>query len=381
MDLVGEMLLENLNLHHRGDIEAVLIRPRFVTRLGRFPRLARRTTFNADRVLNRFVEYPRVLRRIRNQFDIFHLVDHSYSHLVHHLPPSRTIVTCHDLDTFQGILKPNHARKSLLFKAMTRRILSGLKRAAVVSCNSCATRDQVLLHQLLPTERLVVIRNSVHPAYSSKPDPIYDQRVGRLLGPGSCGALDLLHVGSTIPRKRIDLLLKLFSEVHQQIPSARLIRVGGAFTEPQTDLIERLQIGKSVIVLPHLDRRELAAVYRRATMLLLPSAAEGFGFPVVEAMACGTPVVASDIAPLREVGGDIAAYSAVGNLSEWSNSVLSMVQEKRERPRDWEARAKEGVRWIERFNSKEYASHNYSIYRRLADALTNETSFSASADS
>ena len=62
----------------------------------------------------------------------------------------------------------------------------------------------------------------------------------------------------------------------------------------------------AIVVLPFVDRATLAAVYRRAALALLPSEREGFGLPLVEALACGTPVVASDIPVLREVGGDAA---------------------------------------------------------------------------
>ena len=61
-------------------------------------------------------------------------------------------------------------------------------------------------------------------------------------------------------------------------------------------------------MLPFLDRATLAAVYRRSALVLLPSEREGFGLPVLEALACGTPVVASDIDALREVGGDAVRY-------------------------------------------------------------------------
>ena len=70
--------------------------------------------------------------------------------------------------------------------------------------------------------------------------------------------------------------------------------------------------------MPLLDRDELADLYRRAALVLLPSDREGFGLPVVEAMACGTPVVASDIPALREIGGDAAAYCAPGDVHRGS---------------------------------------------------------------
>ena len=74
---------------------------------GSVPVLGRRPWFrNADRLLNRFVNYPRYLRQHASEFDVFHIVDHSYAQLVHELPAARTVVTCHDLDTFRCLLDP-----------------------------------------------------------------------------------------------------------------------------------------------------------------------------------------------------------------------------------------------------------------------------------
>jgi glycosyltransferase involved in cell wall biosynthesis len=69
------------------------------------------------------------------------------------------------------------------------------------------------------------------------------------------------------------------------------------------------------------SRGDLAALYRRAAVVLLPSDAEGFGLPAIEALACGTAVVASDIPPLREVGGDAVVYCPVGDLPAWVAAV------------------------------------------------------------
>jgi glycosyltransferase involved in cell wall biosynthesis len=367
---VAEMLYENLEVHHRKEVDAILIRPSFVFRLSRIPNVGiRGRAFNADRILNRFVHYPRFIRRLRNKFDVFHIVDHSYSHLVHALPYGRTIVSCHDLDTFKSVLDSNRVYKSRPFRAMSKRILRGFQSATVVSCDSCATRDEIIAHKLLSGRRLVVIPNGVHPACSHSVDPIFDQRIGRLLGPKSPDAVELLHVGSTIPRKRIDQLLRVFAAVREQVPSARLIRVGGAFTEAHRDLVKELHIGNTVMVMPYLEPRELAAVYRRATMLIIPSEAEGFGLPVVEAMACGTPVVASDIPALREIGGAATAFCSVGDVAGWRETVLALLAERRDRPLDWQIRSRENLRWAARFSWKEYAARYLSIYRGLAGPL------------
>ena len=72
------------------------------------------------------------------------------------------------------------------------------------------------------------------------------------------------------------------------------MRVGGPFTAAQQAQVRELGLGDAIVVLPLLDRSTLAAVYRRCALVLMPSEREGFGLPVLEALACGTPVVASD---------------------------------------------------------------------------------------
>ena len=81
-----------------------------------------------------------------------------------------------------------------------------------------------------------------------------------------------------------------------------------------------------IVTLPFLDRRVLAAVYRRAALVLQPSEREGFGLPVAEAMACGTPVVASTVPALREAGGDGAIYCRVGDLRRLDGAVGALLR-------------------------------------------------------
>ena len=106
---------------------------------------------------------------------------------------------------------------------------------------------------------------------------------------------DLLHVGSTIPRKRIDVLLEVVAAVRRAEPGARLLKAGGSLTAEQERLARSLGLADAVVTLPFLTRRTLAALYRRAAVVLQPSEAEGFGLPVAEALACGVPIVASDL--------------------------------------------------------------------------------------
>jgi glycosyltransferase involved in cell wall biosynthesis len=91
-----------------------------------------------------------------------------------------------------------------------------------------------------------------------------------------------------------------------------------------------LGIRENVRVLPFLSVAELAAVYRRAALLVLPSEAEGFGLPVIEAMANGTAVLAADLPVLREVGGDAAEYARIGDVNDWALKATALLHEHRD---------------------------------------------------
>jgi glycosyltransferase involved in cell wall biosynthesis len=314
MDLVGDMLTRTLSSDHNQQVAPTKIRP---TLTGSYHgKLAR--------FLGRFLRYPNKLKPIEQDFDLFHVVDHSYAHLVHYLRPERTIVTCHDLDTFRCLLDPQQEPRSVPFRIMTGRILSGLKKAAHVTCDTAATRDAILRHGLLPVEKLTVVHNGVAPEFCVTADPKADKHLEQLLGRGQNDCPEILHVGSTIPRKRIDTLLQMFYEVRQAIPKCRLLRIGGPFTNEQLALAKRIGVDAFIDVLPRLDFSLIAAAYRRAAVTVLTSEAEGFGLPLIESLACGTPVVASDIPALREIGASAVRFCPVGEATAFARAVVEL---------------------------------------------------------
>ena len=363
MDLNGDMLCHFLQQDHAREIAATQVRPALHRRLMRIPLIRKPFAWNADRLMNRFVDYPRQVRRQRDQFDLFHVVDHSYAQLVHDLPANRTLVTCHDLDTFRCLLEPEREPRPRWFQSMAQRTLDGFRQAAHVICNSNATRSQLLRHGLFPPERVTVIHSGVHPAFAAIPDPVADARAAALLPLEASNAVVLLNVGSTIPRKRIDVLLRVFASVVQQVPETRLIRVGGPFTEAQLQLARELGVEQSVLVLPFLDRKELASVYRRAALLLQTSEAEGFGMPLAEAMACGCPVVASDLPVLREIGGTACAYCPVGDIGHWTQTVLGRLRERAEQNGRLKSSRHEALAWVKGFSWAENARRTAEIYK------------------
>jgi glycosyltransferase involved in cell wall biosynthesis len=321
-----------------------------------------RLACSADRAYNRFIDYPRHLRRVAGAHDVYHVVDHSYAHLAWQLPAGRTVVTCHDLDAFRSIFVGAEERRSAPFRAATRYILGGLRRAKAIVCDTAAIAEELIRRTIVPADRVSVVHLGAGGQFTTTPDAEGDASMARLL-PFSRSAPVVLHVGATIPRKRIDVLLRSFAGLRRgPEPCPRLVHVGQPFTAEQIALARQLGIEDRVAVLPALDDRQLASVYRRAAVLALPSDREGFGLPVVEALRCGTAVVASDLAALREVGGAAARYCPAGDVAEWARALSEAVGGPGGQS-DRDARSA----WAASFTWQRYADQMTRIYSAVAE--------------
>jgi glycosyltransferase involved in cell wall biosynthesis len=362
MDLVGDMLFQNLEQHCRREVAATQLRPSFQRGASAF--LPGKLARNARRWMGRFVYYPHWLASQSDRYDLFHIVDHSYSQLIRKLPLGRAVVTCHDLDTFRCLLDPAAEKRPAWFRAMARQILDGFERAAHVIAVSAATRDELLRHRLALPERISVIPNGVHPSCTALPDPEADRRAGELTGRGD-GPI-LLSVGSTIARKRLDVFLRVAAAARNEFPAVRIVRVGG-LTPELLRLAADLDLERSMLCLPFLERNVLAAVYRSAALLLHTAEAEGFGLPVIEALACGCPVIASDIPVLREVAGPEATYCGVADVGCWRDAVTALLRERAAEPQQWRLRRSRGCERAARFSWAENARLTSLVYQKVIE--------------
>lgn len=318
MDLCADQLLKHLPLA-APNIQPIDLEWPFRKRFQMLPVVGSRgIAFNADRLLNRQVYLPRSLRRRSTDCDCFHIVDHSYAHLVHSLPPGRIGVYCHDLDAFRSLLDPSSEPRPWWFRKIARRILTGLKAATVVFHNSSTVGQQIVNSKLVPPDRLVHAPLGVSEEFT--PDSSSNHAVK-----GS--ERFLLHVGSNTPRKRLDVLLDVFAHVKQKFPTLRLVQVGGPWPRNLSDQIDRLKLEGAIEQKRGLSRQDLAELYCGAAAVLVTSEAEGFGLPIIEALACGAVVIASDIPVIREVGSDAVIYAPVAAVEKWSDTVVRVLTE------------------------------------------------------
>jgi glycosyltransferase involved in cell wall biosynthesis len=371
MDVIAEMILMHLQKGRGDEVDAVLVRPPYRRPFGRFaPKRLAGVARNADRVFNRYYAYPRRLAALarRDLFDVYHIVDHSYAQLVAAVPAGRTVVTCHDLDTFRCLLEPAREPRPGWFRALVRRTLEGFKRAGEVACDSGATFDAVRGFGLIPDDRLHLVPICVHPEYFEPPNPAAEAELERLLGPVDPAAgPEVLHVGSTIPRKRIDVLLNVFAGVRRIHPRARLLKAGGRFTTEQEGMVRALNLTDAIRVLPFIDdRRTLAALYRRAALVLQPSEAEGFGLPLVEAMATGAALVVSDIPVFHEVAAAAAVYAPVGDVAAWVAAASTALADREAGSEAWRERRRIGLERANHYRWDAHAAQLVALYRRVA---------------
>lgn len=309
MDLMAGQLADALAANPALGLDPVRVLPPFrrvASASPLVPARRRPLAINLDRLLNRHVFYPARLRKRLGDADFFHVADHSYGQLALSTPPERTGVFFHDLDLFRCLFDPAADPRPGWYRAMARRVLRGATRAKVAFALSESTADAMASAGIRDRADIVVAHPGV--AAEFRPAP---------RAPGA-GPPYVLHVGHCLPRKRIDVLLEVFARLRERFPELRLVKATGEWSEEHRATIERRGIAGAIDRRHGLSRVDLAELYRGARLVLMPSDAEGFGLPVAEALACGTPVLASDLPVLREVGGDAADYAPVGDLDAWT---------------------------------------------------------------
>ncbi len=318
MDLVAEMLARHAG--RMPGIEATVCRPEFRHLAG--PIMGRRG-FNTDRLINRMWRYPRFAGKLRGKFEFFHAADHSYSQCLLPLTAERTGVFCHDLDTFRCLVDPQRDPRPKWFRQMARRILRGFQSSRIVFYATDVVRAEIERFAVADPAKLV------HAPFGFAEE--FSPEAPQLESFGSLPERFILNVGSCVPRKRTDLLLRGFTAIAAEVPHIRLVQVGGEWSETDLKLLAAIPSGR-VVQLRGLTRQQLAELYRRAELVVQPSEAEGFGLPVLEALACGTAVVASDIPVFREVAGESIDYFAAGDFEKMAQVILEILQRRRASP-------------------------------------------------
>jgi len=152
------------------------------------------------------------------------------------------------------------------------------------------------------------------------------------LPPELRGATYLLNVAGNFPRKRLDILFRIFARLRGEFPSLLLVQHGAALDSAQLALLSDLGIADGVVRTPPLSRAGLAALYAHARLVVLTSEREGFGFPVLEALAAGAVVVLSEIPGFRETAADAGVFCVPGDVEGWVDVIRGLLNGSRGAP-------------------------------------------------
>jgi glycosyltransferase involved in cell wall biosynthesis len=259
--------------------------------------------------IDKLVAFPPILRSAARWADVVHICDHSNSFYTQYLGSVPSVVTCHDLLAVRSALGEFPENKTgWSGRRLQRMIVKGMRKAHHIVCVSEATREDVLRIIGIPNDRVSRVYNALNYPYSPMEQQEASARIRRLSI--DCSQPFLLHVGGNVWYKNRLGVLRIFFHLRKCAPgkTIRLIMAGKPWTAEMRRFVIDHGLSDVVFELTDPASEDLRALYSTAIMLLFPSLQEGFGWPIIEAQACGCPVLTSGRPPMDEAGGKAAVY-------------------------------------------------------------------------
>jgi glycosyltransferase involved in cell wall biosynthesis len=298
----------------------------------------------AASVLRIPVGIPNAVRRQRSE--VLHV-----SYVAPPLVGCPTVVTIHDLSylAYPRSLSP---RARFMLAAL---VPLSVRRAARIIAVSRFTRDDLVARYRIAGQKIAVIHEAAAPQFR-----VLDDARSRQLPRGVTEPF-VLAVGNLEPRKNLARLIEAFAEVARQPGvTAKLVLVGKAKGESASlaRLVEQHGLRDRVVFTGFVEEEELVLLYNRAALFIYPSLYEGFGLPPLEAMACGCPVIASNVTAMPEVLGDAALLVEPTSTAAMAEAIGAVLQRAALAP---ELRVK-GLRQAARYSWARAAEQTRAVY-------------------
>lgn len=267
----------------------------------------------------------------------------------------KAVITIHDLIP---MVYRDHAPKSKksrlypVFAALMREVAARADRIITVSESSASDVRERLGLKGDRGEKIRVVYNGLDPVFFEA------HQVPRHHPP------EILYVGRLDPYKNVPQLVTAFAEARKKLPAGTRLRVIGP---PDARYPEAMSLARSLDLFPHMDWEghvtfpTLVEACRRASLLVLPSEYEGFGLPVAEAMACGTPVICSNASSLPEVAGDAAVQVPAGDLFALKEALIEVMND----PGKQAEMREKGLKQAARFQADTMAAETLKVYEEL----------------
>ncbi len=290
-------------------------------------------------------QIPRLLK----QFDI--TVYHSPYYLMPYRLPWPVVLTLYDLIPQKF---PAHvsARARLLFQLTTK--LAIRSSAHIIAISEATGQDAVVTYGV-PPKKITAVPLAPDPRFQPQPT----SETNNIRQKYNLPAAYTLYLGSNKPHKNLDRLVQAWEMVTQETPHTLVIAGTWDGRYPQAKVLAEQKQLSAIRFLGPVDEADLPALYSGAQLFVFPSLYEGFGLPVIEAMACGTAVTCAHTSSLPEVGGDAALYFDPLNVAEMARQINHLLTDV---PLRKELAAK-GLTQSQKFSWQATAAATLQIYR------------------
>lgn len=280
------------------------------------------------RRLRPWVQHACILARARRAFrvpgkaDLWHVLDGSHAYVAAGLPEERTIVTCHDLIPLRQLRGLIEGRPSPFARPLIQRSAGLMRRVARVIAVSLATAADLAREAAVQPERTSVVLSPVDPVFREAAK----RRASKAKKTGGGTPSVVLHVGHNGIYKNRAGVLRVIARIATET-DVRLIMAGEPPNPTLRKLASSLGVGDRVEFAGNADDDTLGSLYAEADVFLFPSLYEGFGWPVLEAMTFGCPVVCSRASSLPEVVGEAAITADARDESSLARHCVKVLQD------------------------------------------------------
>ncbi len=282
---------------------------------------------------------------------------HSPYYLMPYRPGVPTLLTVYDLIP-QRYPEYVSAKARLLFQITTK---LALRTADHIIAISEATRQDFMAAYHVDSDRITAV--PLAPAPTFKPQsPAHIQAIKQK---HNLPDHYVLYLGINKPHKNLPALIRAWQLVCQQITAPPTLVIAGAWDEryPEAKTVtQELSLTQAVTFLGPISDEDLPGLYAGADLFVFPSHYEGFGLPVIEAMACGTAVACAHTSSLPEVGGNAAAYFNPHDPDDIAHTLIHLLQHDAER----NGRGQEGLEQAAQFTWTQTAKKTLALYRKSA---------------
>jgi glycosyltransferase involved in cell wall biosynthesis len=320
--------------------------------------------------LDKFLLFPLRLRRLARSHDLVHILDHSNSMYLRTVRRKPNLITCHDVLAIRAARGEfPEAHTGWPGRLLQRWILSGLRGARHVLCVSGKTasdlkalikdsgKDSGEMGKNSAESR--VVYNTLNWNYRS--DAALPKHLSSRLGLRPGGRY-FLHVGGNQWYKNRAGVLHIFARLAEmeEFSTTMLILVGKPLTNELREAIREERLEDRIIEAVDATNEELQALYGNALALLFPSLEEGFGWPILEAQACGCPVIATRRPPMTEVAGEAAIFVDPADPQAAAKAIAAGL-------RGRESLCAAGLKNLERFGEEAIADQYCAFYHAILE--------------